>query len=186
MGIRSGRILLWIIAGCLLSVLCGCVEKHPLHPSYDELKQRGFYVYVLPEGELNKYKWSQTISIWSWDRHCKGLDWTENFNPLRVEYVNTDKFLFILIGPWNMYWDASEEVARAQIDTKWSKDGYVAYYMLSDRTTHMRFEDIFGIPVQIVSNLAITEIIPLINQLEYVGPPQEEVTNPWDSAKCRR
>lgn len=174
-----------LLCAIMLMILYGCAEKHPLHPSYEELKQRGFYVYVLPERELDKYEWTQTISIWSWDRHCKGIEWTENFNPIRIEYVNTEKYLFIIIGPWNMYWDSSQKMLQMEIDTRWAKDRFATYYMLDDGIIHMRFEDSFGINVQIISNLPVDEIKSLVSQLEYIGPPPELVTNPWDFAKCQ-
>ena len=92
----------------------------------------------------------------------------------------------MLIGPWNMYWDSTRDAVTVALNTEWSKDGKARYYYLSEGVVHMRFEDRFGIPVQIISDLPVEEVISLVNRLEYVGPPPEEVTDPWDPGKCRR
>jgi hypothetical protein len=49
-------------------------------------------------------------------------------------------------------------------------DGTAVYYIVTDDNedyVQLRFEDRFGIPVYVSSNLSITEVIQLLNQLEY-------------------
>lgn len=193
--IAGSRSLMNVISVCrdkplmmclvLLSVVVGCSRSHPpLHPSYEELTRRGFYVYVLPEEEVNDRKWTQTVTIWSWDKHCSGGEIGEVFNPIRVSYGESQgqSGLTILIGPWSMYWDNREPTTEVELNTLWGTDDTAAYYIV-DGYVHLRFEDRFGFPVQVLSNIPITEVVQLVNQLEYIGPPPESVSNPWDCSR---
>ncbi len=171
----------------LITLATACSSDHPLHPTLKELTQRGFYVYILPEDETRKRGWSQTISIWSWDRHCKSVDIGETFNPITINYrgQSTQPELTITIGPWDMAWDHRKPTIEVKLDTLLAQNGLAVYYK-SDNYLQLRFQDRFGIPVQISSRLPITEVVWLINRLEYVGPPPEEVTNPWEYSKCSK
>ena len=171
----------------VLFMTAGCSEAHPLHPTYEELTQRGFYVYVLPESEMEKHEWSQTVSIWSWDRHCKGVESSETFNPIRIRYNGPRSGLTLLLGPWSMYWDYREPTSDTKLETPQAMDGSAVYYVINEDDNdyvHLKFKDRFEIPVQVLSNLPITEVVRLINQLEYIGPPPETVTNPWEYSRC--
>jgi hypothetical protein len=180
----GSRIIVFAIA---LTLIAGCSEDYPLHPSFEELTQKGFYVYVLPTSEVEQRGWLQSISIWSWDRHCKGIEISETFNPIRVSYSGQESelYLTLLIGPWSMYWDHNEPTKEVRLDTPWSMDGTAMYYT-NDGHIHLKFKDQFGIPVQVTSCSSITEVVQWINQLEYVGPLAETVTNPWDTSRCNR
>lgn len=170
----------------VLAVAVGCSEDRPLHPSYEELRQRGFYAYVLPEAEVEKRGWSQTVSIWSWDRHCTGVEPSENSNPIRVRYDGPQSGLTLLLGPWDLYWDHRKPTSEVSLDTSWAMGGIAVYYVISEDDVdyiHLKFMDRFGIPVQVVSNLFIVEVVQLLNQVEYIGPPPETVANPWDCSK---
>lgn len=175
-----------VVLCIVLIVAVGCSEAHPLHPTYEELVQRGFYVYVLPEKEIEKHEWSQTVSIWSWDRHCQGTEASETFNPIYVRYNGPRSGLTLLLGPWSMYWDYREPTSEARLETPWAMDGSAVYYVIDEEGNdyvHLKFKDRFEIPVQVLSNLPITEVVRLIDQLEYIGLPAEIVTNPWDCSK---
>lgn len=80
------RYLLRLVTVVLLTVT-GCSKPHPLNPTYEELVHRGFYIYVLPSNEVAARKWQETVSIWSWDRHCSGVELSETANPIRVVYT---------------------------------------------------------------------------------------------------
>jgi hypothetical protein len=176
---------LTVVCVATLVLVATCSPDHPLHPDYEELTQRGFYIYVLPESELEQRGWLQTVSIWSWDRHCKGFEVSETFNPISVAYRGqaTQPELAITIGPWSMAWDHRKPTTEVKLDTLWALDSTAVYYT-SDDYIRLKFQDQFGIPVQVSSSLPITELVQLINQLEYIGPPPETVTNPWDYSSC--
>ena len=166
-------------------MVVGCFADHPINPSYEELAQRGFYIYILPNSETKQLGWLQEVSIWSWGRHCKGIETGETFNPISVSYYDETGQLvfFISIGPWDMAWNHRENLTDAKLDSLWAMDGVATYYKSGD-FIRLTFRDRFGIPVQISSRLPITEVIQWINQIEYIGPPPERVTNPWDISKC--
>jgi len=187
MALLSSCRLKLMILYFVLTLAVGCSQSHPLHPSYEELTQRGFYVYVLPEEAVKQRGWSQTVTIWSWDRHCSGVASSETFNPIRVNYGGPQDLsgLTMLIGPWSMYWDHRKPTTEAQLDTSWAEHSIAVYYVVDDDYIHLKFKDRFGIPVQIGSRLPITEVTQLINQLEYIGPPPESVIDPWDVSKCK-
>ena len=179
---RSGILVLVVT---MFIVTTGCTgESHPLNPTFEELMQRGFYVYVLPKSEMEKRGWSQTVSIWSWDRHCTGVEPSETSNPIYVRYEGQQEQpgFALAIGPWDMTWDHREPTTEVEIDTQWAANGRAVYYIIEDYA-HIRFEDRFGIPVQVGSRLPITEMVQLINQLEYVGPPSDAVGDPWDCSR---
>jgi hypothetical protein len=171
----------------VLVLLSGCPSKSPLHPKYDELISRGFYVYVLPKHEMEERGWSREISIWSWSRHCQGGEISETFNPIQIDYTGSDSGLNLMIGPWDMYWDNRRSTTDINLRTPWALNENAEYYIITEDGkdyVHLRFNDRFKIPVQIVSNLSVGEVVQLINQLEYIGPPPDTVTNPWDYSRC--
>jgi hypothetical protein len=177
-----------LVSLCIVSLVAvGCSKDHPLYPSYEELTQRGFYVYVLPKNEVERRQWSQTVSIWSWNKHCRGIETSETSNPIRIRYDGSQSGLTLLLGPWSLYWDHRESTSEVELETPWTIDGRAVYYEINEDDEdyiHLRFKDRFGIPVQVLSNLPIAEVVQLINQLEYVGPSPRTVTNPWDASRC--
>lgn len=180
---HRGRLPVVCIAILALATMCS--PTRPLHPSYEELTQRGFYIFVLPESEVERRGWLQRVTIWSWDRHCKGIEISETFNPISITYRRqaTPPEFTITMGPWSMAWDHRKPTTEVKLDTSWALDGTAVYYT-NDNYISLMFQDRFGIPVQVGSRLSITEVVQLINQLEYIGPPPETVTNPWDYSKC--
>ena len=178
------RYLLRLVTVALLAVT-GCSKPHPLNPTYEELVHRGFYIYVLPSNEVAARKWQETVSIWSWDRHCSGVELSETANPIRVVYTgeSDQPELRLTIGPWSMAWDHRQSTTAIQLNTEWARTGSARYYVV-EGYLNLAFEDRFGIPVRIGSRHPVTEVVHLINQLEYIGPPSETVGNPWDYARC--
>ncbi len=178
------RILI-ILCIIILVLATACSSNHPLYPTYEELTRRGFYVYILPQDEVKRRGWSQTISIWSWDKHCKGIEVSETFNPITINYrgPSTQPEFTVTIGPWDMAWDSHKPTIEVRLDTPWTQSSTAIYYK-SGNYLRLRFQDRFGVPVQISSRLSMNEVVWLISRLQYIGPPPEEVTNPWDHSKC--
>lgn len=177
--------------------LTGCSQTSS-RISYDRLQDEGFYVYVLPEDEVAQRGWEQEIGIWSFDKHCKGLTIDETYNPLIVRYTDPiaerpneglpKQSLFeVQLGPWVPPWASGGEWVDAELELEFV-DGGISRYKVwprSDGETFlgMRFTDTFEQQVFISSWLSFTETVSLINQLNYVGPPPEQVENPWDCSR---
>ena len=162
----------------------------PLHPTYTTLKKQGFYVFALPEQEVQKRNWQQDITLYSWNIHC-GLLTTDTYNPLIVTYRDRDgdQVFVIQHGPWSMIWDHSKAITKEQIpwESSWSNTGKITYYTNSEQNNILRhlyyFSDMQKQGVQIVSSLSVTETLKLIETLEYIGPPVEILDNPWNCQK---
>lgn len=171
-----------------LTILASCSspDAHPLFPSYEELKQNGFYIYVLPESAMGQHHWSQSVSIWSWDHHCKSAGPSLIQNPISVVYSGQAEQpeLSLRIGLGSAAWDHSRPATEIPLKTEWVMDGVARYYV-SDGFVRLRFIDRFGIPVQVGSQLSIAEVVSLVDQIDYIGPPPETVENPWDYSKCQ-
>ena len=182
---RNRSIVFWAV---VLAMIVGCskVSDHPLYPSYDELTQKGFYVYVLPEGEASQRGWSQTVWIYSWDQHCKRLGPETSPNPISVSYLGPEerKEMSIIISPRSIAWDHEQPSSEVRLQFPWAEDSVAEYYT-TDGLIDLSFKDRFGISVEVSSRLPITEVVGLINRLEYYGPPPETVSNPWDYSRCR-
>ena len=175
----SGGLLVMLVL--TLDMITGCSNHHPLYPTHDELTERGFYAYVLAQGESSARGWSETLRIWSWDRHCKGVEPTETSNPVYVIYDGgLEPGLQIMVGPWNVAWNESRITTMIKLDTTWAESKNAEYYE-TEGYIKLRFEDVFGFPVQIGSGLPISDVVDLVNHLEYIGPPPYDVSNPW---KC--
>jgi hypothetical protein len=169
---------------CLLTliVLCGCSQTQPLHPSYESLAEQGFYVYALPKAKLQQREWKETVSIWGYDFHCQYNDAPNNLHTTYKDKADQIK-LELIIGHWSEVWDWNKETIRVPVNTNLVPDGNATFYYRSDASVALRFEDQFGIQVQVWSDFAITETIELVNQLEYIGPSPDTIIDPWDN--CR-
>lgn len=168
-----------LTVGFLVTVLfiSGCsFTENDRERSYEELKQRGFYVYVLPESETDK---KPSITIASWTKHCQSsVETIEVSNPIIVSYPEIP--ISITIGPGGVI-DARVPTKKVELDNPWFKGDTARY----NEHQVLTFEDKFGIPIQVrTGSLPLTETLRLVNELEYVGPPVETVTNPWDWSKC--
>lgn len=178
------------IALAVVASLVGCSQPSPLHPSYDDLKREGFYVYVLPESVVAQKGWRQEITISSFDRHCRGLTAAEQHNPLYVYYLaSLDRnvprrpIFSVEVGPWSPPWGTEGPWTEIELRLKWVNGGvgqYLEGTLTNGAFVEIRFIDTFGFPVYIDSRLSLTETVSLIDQLEYVGPSPSTVVNPWD------
>ncbi len=196
---RWGRLMVLVFIGvitapCWLTIsyytldwTIESVTPRPLHPSYASLKAHGFYVFVLPQSEIERRGWKQWVRLWSWDIHC-GLLRGDTTNPLVVYYTDqlAKKVFEIWHGPWGIVWNYGLPTVQSQVESHlaWNTTGTLTYYTQTradGSSRHLyRFEDMAGYPVEISSQLSITETLELIEQLEYVGPPSETVRDPWD------
>lgn len=179
----------------VLGLFAGCWQSAPLYPSYTELEEAGFYVYVLPEDVATEHGWAQEITIWSFDRHCKGLTAVEQSNPLQVFYRSPsddkekpqNRYAFdVQLGPWSpprgmkgswsaveLMVDGSPMVAQSRVEESATGDVFVEVY----------FTDTLGSRVYVSSWLPFTETISLIDQLHYVGPSLDTIVDPWDCTR---
>ena len=169
---------------CVLTliVLGGCSQTQPIHPSYESLTEHGFYVYVLPKAELQQREWQETVSIWRYDFHCQYDDAPNNLHIIYIDKASQME-LELIVGHWSEVWDWNKETIIVPLNTNLAPDGSAAFYRTSDASVALMFEDQFGIQVQVWSDFAITETIELVNQLEYIGPSPDTITDPWDN--CR-
>jgi hypothetical protein len=171
----------------LIAASAGCKKTDLQQPrSAAELAKEGFYIFHLPASEIANRRWSETFHIASFDRHCRGIGEIETANPIEVIYRNNESenvFSFTL-GPWNMAWDHREPTIQVKIETEWAKDSIAEYYEVGEGVKS-RFIDKFGIDVQVYSSFPISETVALVNRIEYLGPPPETVTDPWDVSKCK-
>lgn len=173
------------ICAVLVALVFGCrnTETYPLHPSYAELAQRGFYIYVLPESEMNQRRWSQTVWIYFWDQHCKNPGPSASPNPISVNYDGPDgeSQFSLLISPWSITWQHDKRATEVPLKTPWA-DGAAEYYRCAQSC--LRFVDWLGVSVEVWSSLPVTDTVGLVNQLQYIGPPRETLTSPWDYSRC--
>jgi hypothetical protein len=195
---RWDRLIAVAIVVVLLSLLYLSVGKiafstvvelwspRPIHPTYEHLKKRGFYVFVLPDREVDARGWEQEVALWSWTAHC-GVLTGDTYNPLVVTYGDDvgDTMLKIQHGPWKMVWDHTETSAETHVpwESEWSSEGRITYYTRpapSNIARHLyRFSDMHGYDVQIAGSLSVTETLRLIRDLEYVGRAVETLNDPW-------
>jgi len=179
---------IWVNVGrFVVSEAVNYLTPRPLHPTYDALKRRGFYVFVLPEQEMHARGWQQDITLNSWNIHC-GVLTGDTYNPLVVTYKDDiDKPVFIIQhGPWDMIWDYSQTITKEQVswESWWTSTNTITYRVGPAEYNIWRyiyhFSDMQGWSVAIASSLSVTETLELIKGLEYVGPPIETLNDPWD------
>jgi hypothetical protein len=179
---------IWISVGrFIVSAVVDHFTPRPLHPTYETLNKRGFYVFVLPEQEVHRRGWQQDITLWSWDIHC-GLLTGDTYNPLVVTYTDSagNNAFVIQHGPWGMIWDYSQTITKEQVpwESRWTSTGIITYRTRSAQENMRQylyhFSDMQGWRVEIASSLSVTETLELIKALEYIGPPIETLNDPWD------
>ncbi len=179
----------------LLGLFAGCWQSALLHPSYTELEEAGFYVYVLPEDVVMEHGWVQEISIWSFDRHCKGLTAVEQSNPLEVFYqspsdekeeLQNRSAFSVRLGPWSPPWGRAG--SWSDVELMFDGNPVTAQYKLGDSSVDnvfagVRFTDTLGSPIYVSSWLPFTETVSLIDQLQYVGPSLDTFVDPWNCTR---
>jgi hypothetical protein len=190
-GILFVSLVLFLNLSAILPLL-DIFSSHPIYPTYNELKQHGFYAFVLPLGEVEKRSWTQTISIWSWYGHC-GVLAEDTYNPLQIRYVDKDKkdVLEILLGSWGTIWDFGKPYQETEepLSFKWAGENMLRCYSRTSSTeltdSLCRFADSWGYNVDVRSSLSVTETLKLLELLEYIGPRLETVKDPWDCGAGR-
>lgn len=173
---------LMVIESFAIAVLAGCARTRPIYPSYTDLVQHKFYAYILPETETQQRQWREVISIWAHDFHCQYSDASNNLHIAYKDQSNQTK-LELVIGHWNEVWDRKQKTTEVSLTTRWAVDGKAVFYHGANDSVAMKFDDPVGIPVQVWSDLSVIESVKLVDELEYVGPPLESRTDPWDN--CR-
>lgn len=183
----------YIIWFMLLSIiLAGCLNQSPLYPTYEELKNHGFYIYVLPETIVTQKQWQQEIYIWSFDRHCRNLG-NEANNPLEVSYYkkdetvsdNTPRKSLLSIEMGNSGWvppyaSTNEKGEMIDIVSPFIIGRALHYYPDDKTRSTLMFTDTFGVRVYVTAGFPLTETLAIIQQLEYIGPDTNTLTiSPW-------
>jgi hypothetical protein len=197
-GQARNRGIEFAIGIALVVVLTSCSNFRRtsyLSPSYERLVREGFYVYVLPDGEVSTRGWEEEITIWSFDRHCRALTAVEQYNPLTIRYVDNSvgplceecpifSPFSVVVGPWIPVWVQSEgDWREVDLELAYVGEEMPVYKesIPSEQGTFLgiTFVDTFGGQVSVESWLSLTETVSLVNELEYAGPPTEEVGDPW-------
>jgi hypothetical protein len=168
----------WCIIAFIFFVLRTRIDTQNL--AIQELSEKGFYAYILPEKTQEQLGLDRKISIYSFDWHC-GRSRENNWNPLKITYTNaSDRAIFsVTISPHDVLFDESKESYTVTLDLPWIPTHKVVYYNLQNGV-EMKAKDLFGLDVVISSGLNIDDIVSLSRQLEYVGADSDRITNPWD------
>lgn len=179
----------WIIYPILLLFLIQGACSQTTSP-YDELVNRGFYAFILPDDVLIEQGWTLYTPIKEekrqWNIHCKGgIDAPEN--PLVLNYLDEEKDLqmSIWISHRGSMWDHNNFTENVSLNTIWSKTNEGLVYK-NQPFSPIRFEDIYGNQVIIRGDLPVSEKISLINKLEYYGPQMKDFMNPWSAEWCSK
>lgn len=183
----------------VITLLCGLIflglsiiqEQMDENLTIDEILNKEFYVYLLPNDIVKSEGWEQTILMYSsFDEHCYQEDTIYRGNPIIIQYRNeklNSQFSIaiepILPGVWN---SQANDIRQEIVQIDFIKGGGIEYYTIEDDNisksdvTSFRFEDDIGMQVIInVWNLSVTESLSLISRLEYSGPDKTVVGNPW-------
>jgi hypothetical protein len=155
-----------------------------LYPTYEELDRRGYYAYVIPPSIMEQYKWQEETFIWSWSRHCNP-DSQSQMNPLTITYFDDrDERVFrIEISPWGIIdWAPFQPTVAIPFDLPWAKADTLEMFereYQNKKFLYLRYEDWYGTPVYVVSQLPLTDTLTLLYSLNYVGAPPERA-EPWE------
>jgi len=175
---------------CIVIYLVGCSspsDLEPFHPSYDEIRDAGFYIYALPDKNVSNRNWTESIWILSFDRHCNAIySGFEAYNPIHVNYRNEaqETVLAIQIGPWTAPWRSDEFVTPIALNTSIAKDN-LAYGNTDASHPAIRFIDQYDVSVIVSARLSLAELSQIVSELEYIGPPAL-TTSPWNIANCAK
>lgn len=155
-----------------------------LHPTYDELDRRGYYAYVVPPSLAEQYEWQEETFIWSWSRHCNA-DSHSRYNPLTITYFDEkDERVFrIEMSPWGLIeWTPFQPTVAIPFDFPGAKTETLELFEREyggRKFLYLRYEDWYGTPVYVISQLPLAETLTLLYTLNYVGAPPEQA-EPWE------
>lgn len=151
---------------------------------YDELLANGFYAYLIPDQELEKYGWKLVPIQEDWVAHCMSGP-SSPWNPLTIIYRDSadQTQLTITLSDRDVLWNREMPVETIDLDSSWVKDGTATTYQ-GDPFSPVKFNDRWGNEVVIDGWLTIADKIKVVNSLEYIGPPAEDVINPWSVEWC--
>lgn len=165
-----------------LAFAFGVFEPYDLHPTYAEFADHGYYLYVVPPSIVAEYGWREETAFWRWGKHCS-ISQDNRSNPLAVNYFDKDdRIVFrIELTQWGsvMDWRDRKERIPLPFDPKWAKAGTLEMIARPDQDRQMiYYEDWYGTPVYVTSNLPLVETLTLLHILNYEGAPQAEAA-PW-------
>jgi hypothetical protein len=175
-------LLLLIALGLLLTSRCSNLSSDPVR-SIDELSQAGFYAYILPSSYENELGWTRIIKLSSFDKQCSNFFSEDTWNPIYISYTaNNQRILEIRISPQDAIWDLSKPTHPIDINATWIPIRQGEFYFTDQGQTFIKVKDNFGLDVIFSSTLSPQATVEIINWLEYAGPEENEVTNPWQTA----
>lgn len=183
MNVHTRSILVCLLLILSLSLL-GCTGNSTtnLHLTSDQLTEAGFYTYLIPEQDLRDSTWSRDIYTYSLDIHCKSVLPSRHVSPIETTYKDAEGnvVLRIKVVPFDDVIDRRSIVNRILLEAEWLPSGEGKYGLRGDDETTLILRDQFDMEVIISSTaMGLGELVELVEHLEYVGPPQTEVDNPW-------
>jgi hypothetical protein len=101
--------------------------------------------------------------------------------PVETFYKNAEgnTVFRIDIIPFGGVFDRSLPSEQISLASDWIPSQTATYYVTPDGERVVIFQDLFNMEVIVRSFLDMNTLEELIVRLEYVGPPAEEVGNPW-------
>jgi hypothetical protein len=157
----------------------------PITPitTLDDLTRANMYGYFLPLEEVTSRKW--TVEIVPFQLNCsvqRRHPLERVFSPLYIHYFteNGELILNIRISDGDPFVPPVTPEAITQLNSAIIKNGVVEYYLRSDESSQIYFQDSFGLDVVVESAaLSADEITRLISTFEYAGAEPEQVVIPW-------
>ncbi len=181
--LSSFKISYWLINLFLFLILnFGCSSvKNP----YAQLIKNDFYAYILPESILEEKHWFVNLLVNdNFDAHCKGGP-SAPWNPIEIVYQDQqgNHQFSIRISESDAVWNRQNPIDNIELDFHWVQSGSGMIYQ-GEKSSPIKFVDIFGNEVVVSGTLSVGDKIELINQLEYLGSANEDFVNPWSPEWC--
>ncbi|MCC6617186.1 MAG: hypothetical protein IT320_27175 [Anaerolineae bacterium] len=160
----------------------GCTAPGPdfRNLTVEQLRDAGYYGYLLPEWAAEANDLSVRISMDSFDAQCSPDSGSDN--PVRILYTDADglSYVGISIAPYNTDWDNTGTVRETlAINAEWvpSRSGQLDLFVNGNPIVLV--EDTFGHEVVFFTRLSLPELVAFIQSLSYAGPPVETWEDPW-------
>lgn len=168
-------------------VLTACSEDNQnteIHLSEAKLAEEGYYAYIIPRSFEKVLGLKRDIYIYSLDIHCNQSSASGQGSPLVISYKDSNGYnkLSIQITPYLVLPTPTEEFFSANVNSQWTLEQSIPYYINSDGYIVYSFVDLFGMYVAISISKDYFKRInlgKLMKSLTYIGPPVETVNNPW-------